>query len=164
MQHHQFAPLFVTQYRASSQLSVCVSSSSGCLLSFIILPSHLPAVITHCLSVLFLKTSLMDIFHFLHTQTWKVLTRAFIESFVRHLSRSHPCPLVHFPPLHSDSDSAAEIKGRALITYSTKCRPAAQGIGPHYEHRDSQLRAVMTYRAKQTADSSETTLPSLVKP
>lgn len=73
-------------------------------------------------------------------------------------------PPLHFPPLHSDSDSAAEIKGRALITYSTKCRPAAQGIGPHYEHRDSQLRAVMTYRAKQTADSSETTLPSLVKP
>lgn len=35
-------------------------------------------------------------------------------------------------PPHDDTCSAAEIKGSALITNSTKCRPAAQGIRPHY--------------------------------
>lgn len=66
---------------------------------------------------------------------------------------SFTSPLLALP--HDDTDSAAEIKGRALIANGTKCRPAAQGIRPHYKHRCSQLRAVMTNHTKQLVDNRD---------
>lgn len=133
-----------------------------------------PACSHHSLPICSFFNPLYGDFSTLHTQTWKVLTRIFISFLVWHLScyphhhhqqHHHQLPLHTVLALqHDDTDSAAEIKGQALITDSTKCRPAAPGIRAHYKHRDSQLRAVMTNHRQQPVDNRETTLPSLVKP
>lgn len=114
-----------------------------------------------CLFLFFFKSSLMDIFSITHS------------NFEGRCNLSHLCSasfLVSSPPPqppllalpHDDTDSAAEIKGRALITDSAKCRPAAQGIRPHY--KNSRLRAVMTNHAQQPLGNTEPSLPCCVKP
>lgn len=92
-----------------------------------------------------------------HTQNQKVLTCIFM--IVQHLSWSYPVStlLFHFPS-HYDTCSAAEIKGSALISSSTKCRPAAQGS------KQPGGGGLITNCTKWSTDNRQRTLPSLVKP
>lgn len=161
MQCRQFGSHSVTEYRVhlSSPSSFVIHHSVGS-----------PACSHHSLPAsaffFFFWNPPLWTFFPSHTQTLKDGVIYLIS--VQHLSWSHPHPPspLSLPPLlalpHDDTDSAAEIKGRALITDSAKCRPAAQGIRPHY--KNSRLRAVMTNHAQQPLGNTEPSLPCCVKP